>query len=65
MTDKKDEILKALFAEGLFASNHYQSHSSDCPIATNLHHYVINLFNDQYYTTEQAIKTCEIINQYI
>jgi len=62
LTDKKDEILTALFAEGLFASNHYQSLSPDCPIAINLHNYVINLFNDQYYTQEQALRTCEIIN---
>ena len=65
LTDKKDVILKALFAEGLFASNHYQSHSLDCPIANNLHNYVVNLFNDQYYTKEQAIRTCEIINSII
>lgn len=65
LTDKKDEILKALFAEGLFASNHYQSLSLDCPIAINLHNYVINLFNDQYYTQEQALRTCEIINSII
>ena len=65
LTDKKYEILKALFAEGLFASNHYQSHSLDCPIANNLHNYVVNLFNDQYYTKEQAIRTCEIINSII
>ena len=65
LTDKKNEILKALFAEGLFASNHYQSHSLDCPIANNLHNYVVNLFNDQYYTKEQAIRTCEIINSII
>ena len=62
ITDKKDEILKALFADGLFASNHYQSHSSDCMIVNNLHNYVVNLFNDQYYTRDQAIRTCEIIN---
>ena len=62
LTDKKDEILKALFAEGLFASNHYPSLSPDCAIANNLHNYVVNLFNDQYYTKEQAIRTCEIIN---
>lgn len=62
LTDKKDEILKALFAEGLFASNHYQSLSPDCAIANNLHNYVVNLFNDQYYTNQQAIRTCEIIN---
>lgn len=62
LTDKKDEILKALFAEGLFASNHYQSYSSDCTIANNLHNIVVNLFNDQYYTIEQTIRTCEVIN---
>ena len=65
LTDKKDEILKALFAEGLFASSHYKSLSLDCPIANNLYSYVINLFNDQYYTEEQAIRTCEIINSII
>ena len=62
LTDKKDEILKALFAEGLFASSHYKSLSDDCVIAQNLHEHVLNLFNDQYYTEEQAIRTCEIIN---
>ena len=65
LTDKKDEILKALFAEGLFASSHYKSLSKDCTIAHNLHNYVINLFNDQYYTEEQVIRTCEIINSII
>ena len=62
LTDKKDEILKALFAEGLFASSHYKSLSNDCVIAQNLHEHVLNLFNDQYYKEEQAIRTCEIIN---
>lgn len=62
LTDKKDEILKALFAEGLFASSHYKSLSNDCVIAQNLHEHVLNLFNDQYYTEEQAIRTCEIIS---
>lgn len=65
ITDKKNEILKALFAEGLFASSHYMSLSNDCMIAQNLHKYVLNLFNDQYYTEEQAIRTCEIINSII
>lgn len=62
LTEKKDEILKALFSEGLFASNHYKSLSNDCIIAYTLHEHVLNLFNDQYYTQEQAIRTCEIIN---
>lgn len=62
LTDKKEQILKALFAEGLFASSHYKTHV----LATNadkIYNNVINLFNDQYYTVEQAIKTCEIINK--
>jgi hypothetical protein len=62
MTDQQQAILDALFAEGLFASSHYASQSAECPLANNLHAYVINLFNDQYYTKEQAIRTCEIIN---
>ena len=33
--------------------------------AENLHKYVVNLFNDQYYTEKQAIRTCEIINSII
>ena len=67
LTDKKDEILKALFAEGLFASSHYAPHTYIHTYirAENLHKYVVNLFNDQYYTEEQAIRTCEIINSII
>lgn len=67
LTDKKDEILRALFAEGLFASSHYAPHTYIHTYirAENLHKYVVNLFNDQYYTVEQALKTCEIINSII
>lgn len=65
LTDKKNEILKALFAEGLFASSHYKSLSNDCIVAQNLYEHVLNLFNDQYYTEEQVIRTCEIINSII
>lgn len=56
-------VLDALLKEGLFASNHYQPHSTDCPVAIELHRHVVNLFNDFYYTEQQAVKTCEIINQ--
>lgn len=65
LTENKDEILKALFAEGLFASNHYHSISNSYIIANNLHSHVLNLFNDQYYTEEQAFKTCGIINRFL
>lgn len=57
----KGEVLKAIFDSGLFASGHYAVQGGDCPIATNLHMIVINLFNDFYYTEEQAQKTCDVI----
>lgn len=57
----KGEILQAIFDAGLFASGHYAVQGGDCPIATNLHARVINLFNDFYYTEEQAQKTCDVI----
>ena len=65
LTDSKEDILMALFAEGLFASSHYKSLSKDCLIARNLHEHVLNLFNDQYFTAERAIRTCEIINAFL
>ena len=58
----KDVILKSLFSMGLFASSHYPSLSNQCPIAINLQKSIINLFNDFYYSEEQAIQTCEVIN---
>lgn len=65
LVQNKEEILKALFDAGLFASSHYKALSEEsAPIATNLSAHVINLFNDFYYTEEQAIKTCEIIKKH-
>ena len=65
LVQNKEEILKALFDAGLFASSHYKALSEEsAPIATNLSAYVINLFNDSYFTEEQAKKCCEIINKY-
>jgi hypothetical protein len=66
----KDEILKDLFGNNLFASSHYSSLShifgqKRSPVAEKVKSRIINLFNDRYYTDEQAIKTCEIINRYI
>lgn len=63
----KKNILDRLFANGLFASSHYASQSElwDMPICAHsqaLSCKVMNLFNDHHYTTQQAIKTCEIIN---
>lgn len=57
----KKEILKAIFDVGLYASGHYAVQGGDCPIASSLYARVINLFNDFYYTEEQAQKTCDVI----
>lgn len=64
LVENKDEILNALFTEGLFASSHYRALGEVlAPIATNLANHVINMFNDDYFTEEQAIKSCKIINE--
>ncbi|MBR5159849.1 MAG: hypothetical protein IKW84_09765 [Bacteroidaceae bacterium] len=63
----KESILSNLFKYGLFASTHYHSANRlfDNVTYTNsdeLYSGVINLFNDKYYTEEQAMDTCKIIN---
>lgn len=63
--ENKAEIMQALTDNGLFASGHYKPLADDCPVAQDLYEHVINLFNDTYYTEEQARRTCEIINEKI
>ena len=66
LVQNKEEILKALFDAGLFASSHYKALGEEpAPIASNLSAYVINLFNDSYFTEKQAKECCEIINTYM
>lgn len=60
--ENKAEIMQALTDNGLFASGHYKPLAANCLVAQDLYEHVINLFNDTYYTEEQAIRTCEIIN---
>jgi hypothetical protein len=62
----KDKILNDLFANNLFAGSHYSSLShifgqKRSPVAEKLKSRIINLFNDAYYSEEQALKTCNII----
>ena len=59
----KEEILRALFDAGLFASGHYQPQAEGCTVATNLYNRIINLFNDDYFTEEQSMRSCKIINE--
>lgn len=62
LVPNKEEMMQAIFDAGLFASGHYAPQSDECPVAAKLYEHVINLFNDEYFTEEQAIKTCEVIN---
>lgn len=66
---EKKKILELLFENKLFASSHYYPISITlknqlAPNSLFLHKRVINLFNDFYYTEQQAIETCKIINGY-
>jgi dTDP-4-amino-4,6-dideoxygalactose transaminase len=64
----KKEVLRAIFAEGLFASSHYASlagimadgHAPNAEIFANE---VINFFNDEHFDEEKAQKTCDIISR--
>jgi dTDP-4-amino-4,6-dideoxygalactose transaminase len=67
---QKRKLLARIFKEGLFASSHYTSldgifGAGSFPQAEKLHDSVINLFNDYNYSTEQAEKTVQIINQHL
>jgi hypothetical protein len=62
----KEEILRAIFAEGLFASSHYASlggimADGHAPNAEALAGEVVNLFNDEHFDEEKAQKTSDII----
>ena len=62
LVQNKQQILDALAAEGLEAESRYASLDESCVVASNLHAYVIHLYNDKCFTLEQACRACEIIN---
>lgn len=62
---QKGIVLQTLFDSGLFASSHYKSLSDSCSVTSQLQAQVINLFNDFYYSEDQAIRTCEVIKRII
>jgi hypothetical protein len=62
----KQQILKAIFEQGLFASSHYASLAgmmsvNRAPAAEVLAKDVINLFNDHHFDIQMAERVCEII----
>jgi hypothetical protein len=55
----KDQVLKAIFASGTFASSHYASMAGimaagQCPQAEKLEAEIINLFNDHHFDVHKA-----------
>lgn len=66
LVENKHSVLNRLFEAGLFASSHYQPSSAlfvdgFFPNAQRLYDQVINLFNDKYFTREQALDVASIL----
>lgn len=65
----QQECMDGLFSNGLFASKHYMSLGNgyfDSVLTPNcdwLESHVINLFNDNKYTSEMAVRTTEILSK--
>lgn len=62
----KEQILKAIFASGAFASSHYASLAGiiapgRCPQAETLADEIINLFNDHHFDPQKAEGVCAVI----
>lgn len=68
LVNKREEILKTLATQGLFAGKHYYPLSkifeaNETPIWNFIYNKILNLFNDFRYTINQAEKTTAIINK--
>lgn len=61
LVKNKAAIMDEIFKSGLFASGHYRPLADNCPNAHYIFEHVINLFNDLYFSEEQAKAICEII----
>lgn len=65
----RDEVLQLIFKNDLFASNHYRPWGkgvftpTSYPVAEKIHKEILNLFNDFYFTEDQAVRTAEIIRE--
>jgi dTDP-4-amino-4,6-dideoxygalactose transaminase len=58
-----DGLVAELFAHGLFAGRHYPPHG-EFPVAAKLHAEIVNLFNDRYFSAEQAQRTADLVVQF-
>ena len=65
----RDEVLGLIFENGLFASNHYRAWGNGAftdavfPVAERIRRQILNLFNDFYFSEEQAVQAAEIVRE--
>ncbi len=67
---RRNALIAALFNDGLFAGSHYPTLTGifapgDAPVSERLHAVVVNLFNDGYYTEEQAHRTVDVVRRHL
>ncbi len=70
LTDRREEMLKRLFENNLFASSHYKPcnvlfDTRFYPNVAKLYSKVINLFNDFFFSEEQAVRACQVLHKYL
>lgn len=70
LTERREEILKRLFENNLFAGSHYKPcnvlfDKQFYPNAEKLYSGIINLFNDFFFSEEQAVRACKVIHKYL
>ena len=63
LVPNQEQVLAALAAEGIPADCAYPSQDEACVVASNLHTFSVNLYNDKHLTPEQATRACEIIKE--
>lgn len=61
---ESERLVAELFAQGLFASRHYPP-LGEFPVATQLHAEIVNLFNDRYFTSQQARRAAELVVRHL
>ena len=62
---RPEELVRAIFDAGLFASRHYAPLERGFPHAERLHAEVVNLFNDRYFDEEKATLAAEIVRRHV
>lgn len=70
LVPNSEVLVASLFEAGLFASRHYEPvtgrfTAERFPVAEWLHARVVNLFNDRYYSVEQARRTVAVVREHL